>query len=371
MNAKLLFIKLLALCLIFSHSVYAQAKVKSNAKKATITATKDDPKAKKATITATKDDPKSNKKATITATKDDPKAKVEVNKVEDKISTVETPKVMRVRARGIGRLADRDSGFRPRQGSWSIGLFNPLKIQVSDSWGIETFPVVSMLIAPHLKLWHQWWSNRRMNLQGMYGFSTPSWSLQKGIPLGLAGYLSPSCTVLDEEPNRAPNSCQRPGFDFVPQLGAKLSGAQHEGIWTIEADLAVGLMINGERTTPLDSYAPVELAYAPSTNLYRAHLGFKYAHLIHRRLSLNLGADLYVTGQADEAITPPKSPISVSSQLGLDWALTSHVSMTLGAVMWLSDQRAFELIEDEQGYVQKESVMSLDLFPTFDLMWHY
>jgi hypothetical protein len=277
----------------------------------------------------------------------------------------------RIRARRLGRLNERDSAFAPRKGSWSIGLFNPLKIQVNDDIGIETHPLVALVVAPHIKVWQNMWSKSAMRLQGMYGFTTPSWSLQRNIPFGLASYLSPSCQVNEAEGDRAPSSCQRPGFDFVPQLGARLSGEQRDGIWTVEADLAVGFMVTDGRPAPLDTYAPVEMAYAPSTNLYRGHLGFKYSQNLHPRFAMNVAADLYVTGQADAKVMPEKEPLSFSSQLSFDWATSTHTSLTFGAIMWVSDQRAFALIEDQQGFVQKEAVMSLDLFPTIDFMWHY
>lgn len=305
--------------------------------------------------------------------KEKPKEKIaQKNKKKSKpTAKTKVKKTKRIRARRLGRLNERDSAFAPRKGSWSIGLFNPLKIQVNDDIGIETHPLVALLVAPHLKVWQNMWSKSAMRLQGMYGFTTPSWSLQRNIPFGLASYLSPSCQVSEAEADRAPSSCQRPGFDFVPQLGARLSGEQHDGIWTVEADLAVGFMVTDGRPAPLDTYAPVEMAYAPSTNLYRGHLGFKYAQNLHPRFAMNVAADLYVTGQADAQVMPKKEPLSFSSQLSFDWATSTHTSLTFGAIMWVSDQRAFALIEDEQGFVQKEAVMSLDLFPTIDFMWHY
>ena len=68
---------------------------------------------------------------------------------------------------------------------------------------------------------------------------------------------------------------------------------------------------------------------------------------------------------------PEKEPLSFSSQLNFDWALSRHTSLTMGVIAWVSDQRAFDLVEDDQGFVKKEPVMSLDIFPTLDFMWHY
>lgn len=360
-------------------------KVSAEKKETQIKVTKQETvsKPKESQLKASKDssDPK-NSQLTSIKTGKAPKDSTSHNKASDKktdsatknevvVQIDQAKKSQRVRARRLGRLHERDSAFAPRIGSWSIGIFNPLKIQINDEIGIETHPLVALIIAPNLKVWQRVWSKNNMRLQGMYGLSTPSWSLQRNIPFGLASYLSSSCQVNEAEPNRAPESCQRPGFDFVPQLGARLSGEQGKGIWSLEADLAYGFMINGSRPTPLDSYAPIEIAYAPSTQHYRAHLGMKYSQLLHPRLAISLAADLYLTGQADPAIMPEKEPLSVSSQLSFDWATSRHTSLTFGAIMWVSDQRAFELIEDEQGFVKKESVMSFDIFPTLDFLWHY
>ena len=265
----------------------------------------------------------------------------------------------------------RDTGLTPQEGSWSVGLFNPVKVQFAPRWGLEVHPIVALLSAPHIKLWHQWWSKRGMTLTGLYGFTTPSWSLQETPPFGLAGFLSPSCQVKEAEPERAPESCQRPGFDFAPQLGARLSGIQSASVWTVEADVAVGVMISGNRAAPLDTYIPVDLAYAPTTHQYRAHLGARYAYQFAHTLSLQGGVDLYLTGQPDAELAPERSPLTLGTSASFDWALTDHFTLTVGAILWYADQRGFELVKDAEGFVSKESVNSLELYPTFDLIWQY
>ena len=378
-------IQVILLALVFSSSVYAQSAVekKSTGKQSTLKVTKkpdknqsQNPLDNKASSSSDKssddqsktekvEQPKNEVDSAIVEEKTEqssqqkpitPKDEVSHRSNEPNLEQAQQTEPQIVRARTKGRLNDRDSGFAPQKGSWSFGLFNPLKVQLSDSWGIESHPLIALLISPHLKVWHKWWDKGPMTLQGLYGFTTPSWSLQKGVPFGLAGYLSPSCQVLEEEPTRAPLSCQRPGFDIVPQIGARLSGEQGDGVWTIEADVAIGLMITGQRPAPLDTYAPVDLVYAPTTNNFRSHLGLKYAHLVHRKVSVNIAADLYMIGQSDTQIMPKKSPLSMSTQLGIDWALGQQLSLTIGTILWLSDQRAFELIANDQGYVQKTSV---------------
>mgnify|MGYP000681095353 CR=1 FL=1 len=177
--------------------------------------------------------------------------------------------------------------------------------------------------------------------------------------------------MLAAEPSRAPESCQRAGVDFAPQLGVRASGLGGSSVWTLEADIAFGVMISGERPAPLDTYTPVEVAYLPSSHLYRAHLGARHAMRVARPLIINIGADVYLGGQADGSATPERDPLIFSASASLDWAMTRHLTLTLGAILWSGDQRAFELVEDSEGFVTKESRRSYDLYPTFDLILRY
>ena len=273
--------------------------------------------------------------------------------------------------RGLMRLHRRGSGLTPDDGAWSVGIFNPLSVQFAADWGLETHPLVSLVIAPHLKLWHRWWSNEHMTLSGLYGFTTPSWSLQANPPRGLGGYFSPSCLVKEQEPDRAPTSCQRPGFDFVPQFGARLSTDLGDLVWTVEADLAMGLMLSGDRPAPLDTFTPVEVVFAPTTNHFRVHLGGKVGYALTESFSVRADLDIYMVGQPDPEIALERDPLIMAAALSIDWGVTDHLTLTAGAIAWYADQRAFELVEDQDGYVTKESVSSLDVYPTFDVIWHY
>lgn len=275
------------------------------------------------------------------------------------------------RAKRALRRRVRDSALTTQVGRWSMGLFNPLRVQFARDWSAELHPLVALAVAPHAKLWHRWWSHDGITVSGLYGFTTPAWSLQQAPPLGLAGYFAPSCDVLAAEPSRAPESCQRAGVDFAPQLGVRASGLGAASVWTLEADIAAGLMISGDRPAPLDTYTPVEVAYLPSTHLYRAHIGARHSMRVARPLIINVGADLYLSGQADDAVTPERDPLIFSVNASLDWAMTRHLTLTLGAILWSGDQRAFELVEDSEGFVTKESLRSYDLYPTFDLIWRY
>ena len=191
----------------------------------------------------------------------------------------------------------RESALTPNKGSWSVGLFNPLHLQLGESWGLEFHPITE-LIAPHAEVHHTLLSAPLSDtpahaLKLIYGLSAAPWALRFGVPLGLRGYLGPSCLVTAAEPERG--GCQESGWGVTPKVGGRYSYARVGQVLTAEADVAVGVVF-GERPAPLDTYAPVELLFAPLTNAWRAHLGGRVARRVVSRLSLAAEVDLYWVG---------------------------------------------------------------------------
>ena len=269
-------------------------------------------------------------------------------------------------------LTERESALTPPKGSWSIGLFNPLSIQLSKKMGLTLHPI-ALIAAPHFTLTHQWYQKGKYTLTGLYGLASPSWSLQHGLPFGVAGFFGPSCLVKEAEPTRG-DSCQKSGLGVTPKLGGRLSKARTRSVWTLEFDLAVGLLLSGDRPAPLQTHPPLEQLYSPLTNTYRAHIGGRFAYEVRSTLSLATELDLYWVGEPGsqgEVAGPAVSPITFSSYLGMDWMLTQHLTLTTGVMYWNSDQLSINFQETSDGYQQKVRVRSHDLWPTFDLIWSY
>jgi hypothetical protein len=269
-------------------------------------------------------------------------------------------------------LTARESALTPPKGSWSIGLFNPLSIQLSEKIGLTLHPL-AVLAAPHFTLTHQWYKRGKYTLTGLYGLASPSWSLQRGLPFGVAGFFGPLCLVEEAEPDRN-NSCQRSGLGVTPKIGATLSRKNAKSVWTFELDLAMGLLLSGDRPAPLHTHAPLEVLYSPLTNTYRMHVGGRYAHELTSTLSMATELDLYLVGAPSsrgQVAGPAVSPLTLSTYLGMDWMITHHFALTVGVMYWSSDQLSVEFQETSDGYQQKVRVRSHDFWPTFDLIWSY
>jgi len=275
-------------------------------------------------------------------------------------------------------LEARESALTPARGAWSVGVFNPLRLQVSDDWGLELHPLAALL-APHVEVHH---ALRRPALTAepahaltlLYGLSAAPWALRFALPLGLRGYLGPSCLVTAAEPGRG--GCQESGWGVTPKAGARYSYARLGQALTAEADLAAGILLSGERPAPLDAYAPVELMFAPLTRTWRAHLGARAARRVWARLSVAAEVDLFWVGSPEAAFVRvgeggARSPWTLSAYVGGDVALGAHLSLTAGVMYWNSDQRAAVFERDAGGFSRKVFVRSHDLWPTVDLMWRY
>ncbi len=261
------------------------------------------------------------------------------------------------------RSAHRETSFAPAAGHWSVGVFNPLSIQISDDWSLRTHPL-AFLAAPHLEAQQSWITGDDWALRGVYGLAVPSWATQFEPPFGLRGYLAPLCLVSEAEPERG-GKCEQDGWVLAPKLGAQYSRGSR-WVLTVEADLAVGVLVSGERPRPLDTYAPLELLFAPMTHQYRAHAGARVSGLLSPQLVAMAEVDLYRVGAVDS-----QSPWTFSLYAGLDWLFTRTFRATAGVIYWNDDQGAMVLTKDAGGFSRKEMVRSHDVYPTFDLIWAY
>jgi len=257
----------------------------------------------------------------------------------------------------------RETAFAPPNGQWSVGILNPLEVQLDKDWGIEVHPLAA-LAAPHLNVHHVWVRHDRWALMGVYGLSIPSWSLKFEPPFGLRGYLSPKCVVSSAEPERRLR-CGQDAWVAAPKVGARYSRGRR-WIVTLETDLAVGILLSGEQPRPLDTYAPLEQLYTPMTHNYRLHVGARVSRTLPTGLIAMAEADMYRVGDVDG-----RSPWAFSTYVGVDVQISRALRGTLGVIYWNSDQRAMVLRTDDEGFSRKEMVRSHDVYPTIDLIWTY
>ena len=248
----------------------------------------------------------------------------------------------------------------------SIGVFAPLVWAPADRIELSAHPLL-WVSYPNLKAKVEHLRRGSVHLAGEYGLVFPSPAFRLAPPLGLAGYLTPSCLVTGDDPTRAPGSCDRPGWHLVPSVGLLLSwGERH--VLTAKADVAVGLVLAGQRGAPLDTWAPLDLELAPVFNVFRVHLGVRYDRLLHRIWRLVGEVNLWAVGPGPE---PQRHPVVVSTYLGTEVALGRYTRLSVGFHWYNSDQRRTKVITDADGYGKRVKVRSNELRPSLDFIWSW
>lgn len=267
-------------------------------------------------------------------------------------------------------LAPRDTAVIGPAGSGGVGVFNPLRWVVAEGLELSGHPLLAVG-APHLEA--RWalpagvadWP-LAVSLEG--GLWLPWASFTSGPPLGVAGYLTPSCAVHEAEPQRA-NTCAAPGVYLVPRLGAAASWLGAAGATTLRLWGALGVPLTGDRPTPLDAPAPVDLALAPVFQGWRVHLAARhdYAVVPWLRVAAELAVDRVGQGEGP----PGRDLWTYSAWLGGDVRTSEHTRLSLGVAYWNSDQRRRELRTDAEGFSHYAAVRSHDVWPTFDFLWSW
>lgn len=269
-------------------------------------------------------------------------------------------------------LRARDTAEVRAKGSWSMGVFNSLIYAPRDGFEIDVNPLI-FLVAPNViaRVAHVPGGAGAWRVTGEYGLSVPSGGFHLTKPFGLQGDLVPSCKVSADNPGLI-GWCQAPGWAIVPRAGLVVSKGNGDetkpdrNVFTAKADLAVGIVVAGERGTPLDAIPPIDLWTAPVYNKYRARIGVAYDLAATDWLRTRLEANLYRVGDAPDVL---RSPYTFAAHLGLDLAVGSASRFTLGAMYWNSDQHAIALGTNAAGKVDYVGVRSNDFFPTIDFIW--
>jgi hypothetical protein len=249
-------------------------------------------------------------------------------------------------------------------------VFNPLTWVVAEGLELRTHPLVSIASPNVVAKWEHWrGADGRWAVAGEYGLSMPAGALRWPLPVGVAGYLTPSCKVAARGEAGRDAQCQAPGWFLVPRVGALatyLLGQDAAHALTARADFAYGVRLAGLRPAPLDSFPYLDVLMAPVFNTYRARLGVRYDHQWLPWLRAAVEVDVYRIG---EGPAPARDPWLVSVYVGLDARLTDWMRLTAGAMYWNSDQRRRVLKADADGFSTWEAARSHDVVPTLDMLW--
>lgn len=259
----------------------------------------------------------------------------------------------------------RDTADITEPNSYSVGIFNPFRLNLNERIALEAHPIFFFL-APHMELHYAHLKQANgWRVSSIWGLSVPSPAINTPFPLGLQGYFLPTCKVAKHDP-KLEKWCQKPGILAVPKAGVIASRGVHH-IWTLQVDFTMGLLLSGERPAPLDTYPMLDLLLAPIANRWRAHGSVRYDHQFVDWLRVSTEAHLYRVGENKDY---ERSPWTLSAHVGADIALSETLRLTLGIYYWNSDQKRVELVENNQGITQLHAIRSNDILPTIDLIWN-
>lgn len=268
----------------------------------------------------------------------------------------------------------RDTADVGDRGSWSVGVFNPLRIAVHDRVELEANPLV-FFVAPHVNARFAILKGakadpaegvrpRGLRLTGELGLSLPTFAMRL-----MKGWTFPSWSTSSDDV----------GWMLVPRLGLLLSGdvLTHD-VWTVRADAAVRVPLGANHATPMSSFvAPLDLLLAAPLTGLCTRLGGAYDHAFGERLRLRGEFNVYVTGgqgdllvaSADVGPLAAINPVILTAHVGLDIAVFKQSRVTVGALWANYDQGQTVVVADADGFSKRVPVRSNNFLPTVDYIW--
>lgn len=320
------------------------------------------------------------------------------------------------------RLARDTADVRPR-GSWSVGVFNPLRISLSDRVELQAHPL-AFFVAPHLDVRVALLAppptepdaaraqppalERYSNPYAMAptahevaGAQPPAPELGSEAPLGAApspelrprvprglrvtaeagvalptfglrltkGYLFPSWTEAKDDV----------GWMLVPRFALLASGTVREAdVWTLRVDAALRAPLGRNSATRLDSFlTPLDLLLAAPLTGSLARVGGAYDAALGEVLRLRAELNLFVTGPSARVYAEGRdigpaaalSPIVVTAHLGLDVAVFAQSRLTVGALYANVDQGRTVVVTAADGFSDRRPARSVNILPTVDFIW--
>lgn len=259
-------------------------------------------------------------------------------------------------------LPARDTADVGKKGSWSVGVFNPLRIAVHDRVELQANPLL-FFVAPHLDARFALVQSQ-VRLTGEVGFSVPTFGMRL-----MKGYFFPEWASTENNI----------GWMLVPRVGLMLSGdAFAHDVWTLRADAAFRVALGPNSATPLNSFlVPLDLLLAAPLTGFSSRVGGAYDHAFNERLRLRGEFNLYVTGPQGNLVVSGNdvgplaelSPLIVTAHVGLDIAVFQQSRITVGVLWANADQGAMAVKTSSDGFSERVRVRSNNFLPTLDYIW--
>lgn len=246
-------------------------------------------------------------------------------------------------------LVARDTARVLPSRAWRTGLFAPLEVGVGHGVELSTSLVPWFLLAPNAAVRVEIACIGPATAMVEYGLSLPTGAMRL-----LKGYAFPSYRLGGGDI----------GWSLVPTAGLWVSAGDRH-VLTGRLETAIGIPLGPNDLRSLDTYAPVELLFAPTLTGYRVRLGGMYDRALLDWLRARGGISGHWTGNTPY---PSRSPFFFSAEAALEVALGSRVRFSLGVIYYNYDQHDTAVEEGDDGRLHRVSVRSNDFFPTLDLI---
>ncbi len=260
-------------------------------------------------------------------------------------------------------LAARSTAFVGPKGSWSVGVFNPLRIAVHDRVELEANPLL-FFVAPHVTSRFGLLEDGRVRVAGELGLLVPTFGMRL-----LKGYFFPTWATSKNDI----------GWMVVPRAGLVVSGGEPLGdVWTGTLDFSARVPFGPVNAGPLNSFlAPLDLLFAAPLTGYSTRLGVAYDKALTTRFRLRGEANVHLTGTQGGLFTDgtdvgPLASLSqwyLTAHLGLDIRVGKMSRFTVGCYFANYDQGATAVVTGADGFAERVRVRSNNFLPTIDFIW--
>lgn len=265
----------------------------------------------------------------------------------------------------------RDTADVGNTGSYSVGLFNPLRVSFHNRFELQANPLW-FFIAPHLD------ARFAILKEPVEGGQPPT-----GVRLTAeAGLLMPTFAMRLMKGFFFPTwatSSNDVGFMLIPRVGLLMSANffTHD-VLTLRLDGSMRIPMGPNSATQLNSFvAPLDLLFAAPLTGFLGRAGAAYDHAFGEVLRLRGEVNFYVTGTQGNLVVDGTnlgpvagvSPYIVTAHVGLDIAVFKYSRITVGALWANYDRGETAVVTNSDGFSDRVRVRSNNFLPTVDFIW--